>query len=132
MGENFRFSKLSPRHKKLFIIHQVLLFISIALMIFIAVKVTNPVLIERTEKMSVTLGAMVGILVMALAFFNRLKGLMKIKFVAFLIIWILLMCLDQIMDTMKWTIGLALIPLAIDDLILLPIWRNVWYNNYDR
>lgn len=131
MGEHFLFSKLTPRHKKLFVMHQILLFVSIILMIFIAVNKTNPSITEIDDKMSLTVGGMVGFFVMVLAFANRLKSLLKVKFVAFLVIWVLLFSFNKIIDTMIWTIGLSLIPLAIDDLFLIPIWRNVWFNNYE-
>ena len=131
MGENFLFSKLSTRHKKLFIFHQMLLFFSIIMMIVIAVKVTNPQITSIDDKMSLTMGGMIGFFVLMLAFANRLKSLLKVKFVAFLIIWLLLFSFNKVIDTMIWTVGLSLIPLAIDDLILKPIWRNVWFNNYE-
>jgi len=77
------------------------------------------------------MGATLGISIMILAFFNRLKSLLKIKFVAFLIAWVLLFSLQMIMSTLIWSIGLVLIPLMIDDLIILPLWKNLWYNTYE-
>lgn len=132
MNDDFRFSVMSAKHRKLFLIHKLIVLVLILTAVFIGVKITNPVIVSETDKVSVALGAIVGAVVAVFAVFNRIKTLMKVKFTAFLIIWTLLMCLDQIMDTMKWTIGLVLIPLAIDDLFLLPFWRNVWYNNYER
>ena len=132
MGEHFVYWKLSPRHKRLYALHQILLFLSIALMGYIAIKITDPVIIEVEDKLSVTIGAMVGLLVIILAFANRIKSVLKVKFVAFLITWVLLLSLSHVMETLIYTVGLVLIPLAIDDLILLPIWRNVWYNQYER
>lgn len=131
MTENFRFGKLSKKHKKIFLLHKLLLFLSILIMTIIAVSITNPEIVETSDKMSFTLGAMIGFSIMILAFFNRLKTLFKIKFVVFLVIWLLLMSLQMIMSTMLWTIGLVLIPLMIDDLIILPIWNNLWYNVYE-
>jgi hypothetical protein len=131
MGENFIFWKLSSKHKKWFVIHQLLLFLTIVAMILIAVKVTNPKITDIDDKMSLTVGGMIGFMVMILAFTNRLKSLLKIKFVAFLVIWLLLFSFNKIIDTMIWTVGLSLIPLAIDDMILCPIWKRVWFNNYE-
>ena len=131
MGENFIFSKLSTTHKKWFVFHQFMLFVSIITMIIIAVKITNPHITDIDDKMSLTMGGMIGFFVLVLAFTNRLKSLLKVKFVAFLIIWLLLFSFNKIIDTMIWTIGLSLIPLAIDDLILKPIWRNIWFNHYE-
>jgi hypothetical protein len=132
MTEQFRFSRLSIKHKKWFIIHQISLLTALIVLTYIAVAVTNPVIIEREDKMSVSVGAFVGIFIFLLAFTNRIKSWIKIKFVMFLVIWILLLSLQLVMDTMIWAIGLNLIPLMIDDMILLPIWRNVWYNQYEQ
>ena len=132
MNEDFKFFKLKPIHKKWFIIYQLFIFLSILFMGFIAIKVTNPVIVETNEQVSLTIGAMLGAIVIALAFFNRLKNLLKIKCVAFLIIWLLLLSTQMIIDTLIWGFGLCMIPLLIDDIILIPIWKNLWYNVYER
>jgi hypothetical protein len=131
MTESFVFYKLNPHHKKIFIIHQVLLFISIFAIIFIAINQTNPVIETATDKMELTIGGLTGMLIIVLAFTNRLKKLFKVKFVAFLIIWVLLYSLSAVMGTLIWGIGAALIPLMIDYLIMTPYWNRVWYNNYE-
>ena len=133
MNENFRFSKMSKTHKRNFIIYQIVLFLMIALMTVIAVNKTDPHISTDADRMSfsIGIGAMIGLGVMAIAFMNRLKSLLKVKFFVFLVMWVLLSSLDMVMDTLIWTIGLVLIPLMIDDLIMLPIWRNIWYNNYE-
>lgn len=130
--EKFMFSRLSPKHKKRFILHQLLLFTSLIVLTIVAIKITNPVIIEREDQMSLSIGAFVGLFVLILAMTNRIKSLIKIKFVVFLTMWILLLSLQVVMDTLLWTIGLNLIPLMIDDIVLLPIWRNVWYNQYEH
>lgn len=129
--ENFIFSKLSAKHKKWFIINKVTLFAIIALMTYIAVKITNPVIETSGEKMSLSMGAMLGLSVMALAFFNRLGTLLKVKFVGFLIAFLILFSLNMIMNTLVMALGFVLIPLMIDDIILLPIWKSLWYNTYE-
>lgn len=133
MNENFKFSKMSKTHKRNFIIYQIVLFLMIALMTVIAVNKTDPHISTDADRMSfsIGIGAMIGLGVMAIAFMNRLKSLLKVKFFVFLVMWVLLSSLDMVMDTLIWTIGLVLIPLMIDDLIMLPIWRNIWYNNYE-
>lgn len=129
--EDFKYIKLSKKHKKLFVLHQVLLFLTIVVMAWIAVSITDPKVVDSSDKMSLTIGGSLAVGVVILAFFNRLKSLLKIKFVAFLITWVLLFSLNMIMVTLIWAIGLVLIPLMIDDLVLLPLWKNVWYNNYE-
>lgn len=130
--EKFMFSKLNATHKKRFVLHQLLLFTSLIVLTIVAIKITNPMIIKREDQMSLSIGAFVGIFVLILAMTNRIKSLIKIKFVVFLTIWIILLSFQVVMDTLLWTIGLNLIPLMIDDIVLLPIWRNVWYNQYEH
>lgn len=128
----FRFSVLSGPDKKKFILHRLIIVFGIFLMTYIAIKLTNPVIYTMENKMSVTMGAIFGGLVLVLTLFNRLKSWLKIKFVGFLIAWVLLMTLQTIMSTLVLAIGLNLIPLMIDDILIVPYWKNVWYNNYER
>jgi hypothetical protein len=131
MNDDFKYYKMSKKHKKYFVLHQALLFVVLAAIIIVAIKITNPEIVDTSDKMSLTMGGVVGFSVMILAFMNRLRNLIKIKFVAFLIIWVLLFSMQMIMTTLIWAIGFALIPLIIDDLILIPMWNRIWYNNYD-
>jgi len=131
MFEQFTFSKLTSKHKKLFVLHQSLLFATIGGLTYAGIKITNPVIVSTEGQMTLTICAIVGILVGILAYSNRLKGLLKIKFVGFAIAFVLLYSLQAIMPTLIWTIGMIITPLMVDDLILLPIWKNVWYNNYE-
>ena len=132
MNDNFLFSVLSAHHKKVFVILKLIVFALIILAVFSAIKITNPVIYSDTDRVSLVIGVMVGALVGVMAMLNRIKTLFKVKFVAFLIIWLLLLCFNMIIDTLIWSIGLVLIPLSLDDLIFLPFWRNVWYNDYER
>ena len=92
MNENFRFSKMSKIHKRNFIIYQIVLFLMIALMTVIAVNKTDPHISTDADRMSfsIGIGAMIGLGVMAIAFMNRLKSLLKVKFFVFLVMWVLL------------------------------------------
>jgi ABC-type Na+ efflux pump permease subunit len=108
------------------------IFILIGLMTYIAIFKTNPVLATRDEKMSVTMGFVVGFIVMMFVIFQWIKPIVKLKFLMFLIAWIILMSLQPIMQTLIWSIGLNVIPLAIDEIIFRPIWESLWYNQYER
>ncbi len=130
--DNFLFSVLSAHHKKVYVIHKLIVFALIIMAVFSAIKITNPVIYSDTDRVSLVIGVLVGAMVGVMAMLNRIKTLFKVKFVAFLIIWLLLLCFNMIIDTLIWSIGLVLIPLSIDDLIFLPFWRNVWYNDYER
>jgi hypothetical protein len=103
----------------------------IAIMAGIALAITDPKVIDPSDKISLTIGVTIVLAVVGLAFLNRLKSLLKIKFVVFLIAFIILFSLQMIMTTLIWTIGLVLIPLMIDDLIIVPLWNNLWYNTYE-
>ena len=129
--ENFRFFKLSATHKRRFLLYQTALFSTIGGLAFLGIKLTNPVLTTATDKMSVTSGVIVGVLVGVLAYANRLKGLLKVKFIAFAIVWVLLLSFQAILPTLLYTIGLILPALMVDDMIMLPYWRNLWYNEYE-
>ena len=132
MVRHFSFSLLEWRHKKWYILQKMMIFLLIGLMTYIAIWKTNPVLATRDEKMSVTMGVVVGVIVMLLVVFQFIKSIVKLKFLMFLIAWIILMSLQPIMQTLIWSIGLNIIPLAIDEIIFKPIWESVWYNQYER
>ena len=132
MVRHFSFSLLEWRHKKWYILQKMMIFLLIGLMTYIAIWKTNPVLATREEKMSVTMGVVVGVFVMILVIFQFIKSIVKLKFLMFLIAWIILMSLQPIMQTLIWSIGLNIIPLAIDEIIFKPIWESVWYNQYER
>lgn len=132
MVRHFSFSLLEWRHKKWYILQKMMIFLLIGLMTYIAIWKTNPVLATRDEKMSVTMGVVVGVIVMLLVVFQFIKSIVKFKFLMFLIAWIILMSLQPIMQTLIWSIGLNIIPLAIDEIIFKPIWESVWYNQYER
>lgn len=128
----FRFKVLSSKDKKKYIRHKVFIFTLLILATIIAINVTNLEMIEEGSEINVTMGATVGLVIFLFAVTNRLKTLFKIKFVTFIIMWILLLSLRSIIDTAIWTFGLTAIPLAIDDLIIIPYWDKLWYNNYER
>jgi len=128
----FSFTLLEWRHKKWYILQKMMIFLMIILATYLAIFKTNPVLVTRDEKMSVTMGVVVGLFVMILVMFQFIKSIVKFKFLMFLIAWIILMSLQPIMQTLIWSIGLNIIPLAIDEIIFRPIWESIWYNNYEH
>lgn len=78
-------------------------------------KLTLPT-IEEKLSWGVGLGAV--IFVVILAMFNRIKILIRIKSLGFVIAFIILSLLRVGIDTLITTIGLISIPLLIDDLII--------------
>ena len=126
------FFKLSPKHKKWFIINKALVFLALVICLFIAVNMAGVTLPTNESKLSASLGFILIFGVMMLAFMNRISTLFKIRSMGFLVLWLLFLTLDHIIDPLKLAFGLMLIPLVIDDLILHPIWMNIWYNQYDN
>jgi len=132
MPEKFTYFKLKWKHKKVFLIHQIILLVSIVLIISLAVHNTNPVVESTSAKIELTLGGTFTVMIIALAMTNRLKKLLKVKFTVFLIMYVILLSMNSIMSTLIWGIGAAIIPLAIDDIIMSAYWNKVWYNEYDK
>lgn len=131
MTKAFNYHKLDKEDKKKFIIHQMVLFIMIVAIIAFAINKTNPVVETTSEKISITLGGIFTIGIISLAVTNRLRKLLQVKFTVFLVMWFILLSLNSIMDTLVWGIGAAIIPLAIDDIIMSAYWNKIWYNKYD-
>ena len=96
----FSFTLLEWRHKKWYILQKMMIFLMIGLMTYLAIFKTNPVLVTRDEKMSVTMGVVVGVFIMILVVFQFIKSIVKLKFLMFLIAWIILMSLQPIMQTL--------------------------------
>lgn len=129
--EKFKFAKLNKKHKKWFIAYQVILYVVILLMALTSVLITNPDIVKPSDQISLTFGAILTLIVLVAVVSNRLKILFKIRFVAFLMLFLILLSFGIIYETLIWAVGLELIPLFIDDLIIIPKWRSVWYNNYE-
>jgi len=100
--------------------------------ISLAVHNTSPVVKTTSAMIELTLGGTFTVMIIALAMTNRLKKMLKIKFTVFLVMWVILISMNSIMATLIWGIGAAIIPLAIDDIIMSAYWNKVWYNEYDK
>ncbi len=126
------FYKLNKRHKKLFILNQLLVFILIVIAVIVAMAQVKVSLPTNEAKLSASMGFILITFVMVLAIMNRLGTLFKLKSFGMLIFFLLFVFLDKIIDPVKIATGYILIPLLIDDIIFKPIWNNIWYNNYDN
>lgn len=126
------FYKLNKRHKKLFILNQLLVFILIVIAVIVAMAQVKVSLPTNEAKLSASMGFILITFVMVLAIMNRLGTLFKLKSFGMLIFFLLFVFLDKIIDPVKIATGYILIPLLIDDIIFKPIWHNIWYNNYDN
>lgn len=124
--------KLNKKHKKWYIIHQVVLFISIMAMMALAGHLGGITLLVKEDMIRVPLGFIIIGIVGLLAMLNRLKSLFKIKFIGFGIVFAAALFLQSVMHVLVIASGLMLIPLFIDDVILQPIWKSIWYNQYEQ
>lgn len=126
------FYKLSSRHKRLYIINQIVLFMALIVAFALAINKSELELPTNALKLKASAGFVMAAIILALAFMNRLGVLFKIKSMGFVILFLFFMFLQTINVAIVWTSGLMLIPLLIDDIVIRPMWLNLWYNVYDK
>lgn len=126
------FYKLSPKHKRLYIINQIVLFMALIVAFAVAINKSELELPTNALKLKASAGFVMAAMILALAFMNRLGVLFKIKSMGFVILFLFFSFLQTINAAIVWTTGLMLIPLLIDDIVIRPMWLNLWYNVYDK
>lgn len=126
-----QFWKLKWKHKKWFLINQAIVIILLIVAAIIAWVITKVELPSNVSKLRASAGWIVSFFVLVLALLNRIGALFKIRSAGFLVLFIMFLGLGSIIDVVTWTLGLMLIPLLLDDIIMRPIWLNIWYNQYD-
>lgn len=126
------FFKLSPKHKGMFIGGKVAIVIMMIIMLAVSLRVADVDLPTVQSQLSVGIGFIGVMTVFVLALVNRVNILFKIKSIGFVIMFLVLLAIREGIDIFVWSIGLMSIPLLIDDMILTPIWLNVWYKEYDN
>lgn len=126
-----QFWKLKWKHKKWFLINQAIVIILLIVAAIIAWVITKVELPSNVSKLRASAGWIVSFFVLVLALLNRIGALFKVRSAGFLVLFIMFLGLGSIIDVVTWTLGLMLIPLLLDDIIMRPIWLNIWYNEYD-
>lgn len=126
------FFKLSPRHKGMYVGGKVAVVLMMIIMLFVSLRVADVDLPTVQSQLSVGIGFIGVMTVFILALVNRVNILFKIKSIGFVIMFLVLLAIREGIDIFVWSIGLMSIPLLIDDMILTPIWLNVWYKEYDN
>lgn len=126
-----QFWKLKWKHKKWFLINQAIVIILLIVAAIIAWVVTKVELPSNVSKLRASAGWIVSFFVLVLALLNRIGALFKVRSAGFLVLFIMFLGLGSIIEVVTWTLGLMLIPLLLDDIIMRPIWLNIWYNQYD-
>ena len=126
------FYKLSPKHKKWFVFNKIIILTSLIISFILSLQIEKIEIKTNVQGLSVGVSFIISFIFLILAVFNRIGSIFKIRSIGFIFIFLFVVFLDQILGVLKWTIGLSLIPLLIDDIILLPLWNNLWYNYYDK
>lgn len=125
------FFKLKWKHKKWFLINQAIVIILLIIALIIAWKVNKVEMPTNLSKLTTNASWIISVFVLIMALLNRIGTLFKVRSAGFLILFLMFLGLDRVIDVVIWTLGLMLIPLLLDDIIMRPIWLNIWYNEYD-
>lgn len=122
------FYKFDSKHKRLYVLSKLFVFIAIVIMGVIAVKASGLELPTVEEQIKFGGGIVLVLVVVLMAMLNRLKTLFKIKSVGFILTFLILLSFSYTIDTLIWSIGLISIPLLVDDIIITPLWINYYYD----
>lgn len=113
------------KYKTRYILFKGLILMGIILALVGAYFKTGLKLPSLEHKLSFGFGFILLVVVGAMAFFNRIKLLFKVRSIGFLILFIMLLLLSVAMETLLWSLGLVSIPLIIDDLIVETYFKYV-------
>lgn len=125
--------KLSVKHKKYYFLNKALVMLAIMIAGLVALKIEKldfPSLSNKA-KLEATAGFIMVSIVVVLGLFNRIGTIFKVKSFGFVVFFLMFLFLDLIIAPLKMALGLMLIPMLIDDIIIVPIWKSIWYNNYE-
>ena len=122
------FYKFDSKHKRLYVLSKLLVFIAIIIMGVVAMKASGLELPTVEEQIKFAGGIVLVAVVVLMAMFNRIKALFKIKSVGFVLTFLILLSFSYTIKTLIWSIGLISIPLLIDDIIINPLWINYYYD----
>lgn len=122
------FYKFDSKHKRLYVLSKLFVFLAIIIMGVIAVKASGLELPTVEEQIKFGGGIVLVLVVVLMAMLNRLKTLFKIKSVGFILTFLILLSFSYTIETLIWSIGLISIPLLVDDIIITPLWINYYYD----
>lgn len=124
------FIHYQKKDKRKFLILKSLVFIGIILMALLSLRVSNLKLPTLEDKLSFGIGMIIIVLVVVLAFLNRIKAIFKIKSLGFLLTFIVLLLFSKIIDTLVVGVGLISIPLLLDDLVINNYFKYINITKY--
>ena len=125
------FYRMPTRRKWLYILCKIGIMLTVIAMGIIAVFASGLELPTVESQLSFSVGIVMIALVTVFALTNRLKTLIKIKSLSFVVIFVLLLAFSYTMHYLIYAVGLISIPLLIDDMIVTPIWTNYVANTQD-
>jgi len=124
------FHVLSKKHKKQYLINQLIVVIALIICLFISWEVTGITLPTSVDKLTASAGFVTSGGILLLAILNRAGVLFKIRSVGFLIMFILFATIGIVLDVLMWTTGLMTAVLLLDDIVMKPYWSSIWWNEY--
>lgn len=112
------FLHYQKKDKKKYILAKISIFVSILLMGMLAAHITKLSFPKFEESVSWGTGIIAVIVIIILAYFNRLKMLFRFKSIGFITFFIIFLLLSVAIETLVWSLGLISIPLLIDDIVI--------------
>ena len=125
------FYRMPTKKKWLYILCKIGIMLTVIAMGIIAVFASGLELPTVESQLSFSVGIVMIALVAILALTNRIKTLIKIESLSFVVIFILLLAFSYTIHYLIYAVGLISIPLLIDDMIVSPIWTNYVANTQD-
>lgn len=110
--------KYEKKDKIKFLLIKTIIFISIIGMFFLSAHHNKLTLPKMENKLSWYGGAILIIILFALVMMNRIKILFKIRSIGFLYLFLAFALLQPYIHVVVTTLGLALIPMLVDDIIV--------------
>lgn len=132
MNTEFRYGKLSKKHKKRFVLHQFVLMLSLIGAVVAAWLINDVELPNNVSKLTVPSSVISSLFLLGFAMTNRISKLFRIRSVGMALLFIMFIGLGAIIDVLIWTSGLLFAVMLIDDIVMTRYWNNIWYNEYDR
>ena len=127
-----KFFKLSAKHKKMYILYKFIIIASILSISSFVIFTSDIKLPTNASKLTASVGFVMVVFITLMAVFNRIGNLFKIRSIGFLVLFFMFYGVNLIIEPVILLTGLLCIPMLVDDIILVPIWNNLWYNNYDK
>ena len=109
---------LSKKHKKQFMINQLVVVAALVVALIVSWQVSGIQLPTSADKLVASAGFVTSGGVLLLAILNRIGTLFKVRSFGFLIFFLLFATIKTVLDVLMWTTGLMFLVLLLDDLIM--------------